>query len=49
MPTSADLDDPLGFVAAEGRTETADADFDSALAELLDAESGEDQDGSGRE
>ena len=49
VPTSADLDDPLGFVAAEGRSETADADFDSALAELLDAESGEDQDGSGRE
>ncbi len=49
VPTSADLDDPLGFVAAEGKSETADADFDSALAELLDAESGEDQDGSGRE
>jgi uncharacterized protein (DUF2342 family) len=49
VPTSADLDDPLGFVAAEGKSETVDADFDSALAELLDAESGEDQDGSGRE
>ena len=48
-PTSADLDDPLGFVAAEGKSETADDDFDAALAELLDAESGEDQDGPGRE
>ena len=49
VPTSADLDDPLGFVAAEGKSETGDVDFDSALAELLDAESGEDQDGPGRE
>ena len=38
VPTSADLDDPLGFVAAENRSETGDADFDAALAELLDAE-----------
>ena len=49
VPTSADLDDPLGFVAAEGKSGSADAEFDSALAELLDTESGEDQDGSGRE
>src|SRR4051795_2739542 len=40
MPTSADLDDPLGFQegsvpAAEALT---DAEFDAALAELLDSE-----------
>lgn len=36
LPTSADLDDPLGFVSGETRTD--DAEFDAALAELLDAE-----------
>jgi putative hydrolase len=36
MPTSADLDDPLGFVA--GETKSEDSEFDAALAELLDSE-----------
>lgn len=36
LPTSADLDDPLGFVS--GETKTDDSEFDAALAELLDAE-----------
>ena len=40
VPTSADLDDPLGFVAAD-RSEAAADDFDAALAELLDAEQGD--------
>ncbi len=41
VPTSADLDDPLGFVAAENSAEAeADDDFDAALAALLDRESG---------
>jgi putative hydrolase len=40
LPTSADLDDPLGF--QEGSAPTTDADFDAALAELLDDESGPD-------
>lgn len=35
IPTSGDLDDPLGYVAQEGRTPGRD-DFDAALAELLD-------------
>jgi putative hydrolase len=36
MPTSADLDDPLGYVAGETRTESAETtDFDAALEELL--------------
>jgi putative hydrolase len=39
VPSSADLDDPLGFVAGEARTEGGDsADFDAALEELLKAE-----------
>ncbi len=42
-PTSADLDDPLGFAAAEPAEEARDEDFDAALAELLDAEQGEDE------
>jgi hypothetical protein len=42
VPTSADLDDPLGFVAGETRSEGAEtADFDSALEELLKGESDE--------
>jgi len=36
LPRSADLDDPLGFVAGEGKPEEADASFDAALAELLE-------------
>ncbi|SDU90611.1 putative hydrolase [Microlunatus sagamiharensis] len=37
VPTSADLDDPLGFARGEAAAETsADDDFDTALAELLD-------------
>jgi putative hydrolase len=36
IPTSADLDDPLGFVS--GETRRGPDDFDSALAELLDQE-----------
>ncbi len=43
MPTSADLDDPLGFVAEEPGRESADDDFDAALAELLDAEARHDR------
>jgi putative hydrolase len=39
IPTSADLDDPLGFVAGEARTESGQgADFDAALEELLKGE-----------
>ena len=38
VPTSADLDDPLGFAAAEPVEKADDDDFDAALAELLDAE-----------
>ena len=35
LPTSADLDDPLGFVAAAEEKPATDAEFDAALAELL--------------
>jgi len=38
VPTAADLDDPLGFVSGDRAEEQADEDFDTALAELLDAE-----------
>jgi putative hydrolase len=41
VPTSADLDDPLGFAAVEPAEESSDDDFDAALAELLDSEQGE--------
>lgn len=48
LPTAAALDDPLGYAAGEaatsGGTATADDAFDAALAELLDAESGESKD-----
>jgi putative hydrolase len=44
VPTSADLDDPLGFAAAEPAAEDTAEDFDAKLAELLDAEQGEDDD-----
>jgi putative hydrolase len=41
-PTSADLDDPLGFVAGEARTEgAAGDDLDAALEELLKGDSTE--------
>jgi putative hydrolase len=40
VPTAADLDDPLGFVASEGR-DLAD-DLDADLARLLEEERGED-------
>ncbi|HEY5822628.1 MAG TPA: zinc-dependent metalloprotease [Propionibacteriaceae bacterium] len=36
IPTSADLDDPLGFVAGENKAAAGEDDFDAALAELLD-------------
>jgi putative hydrolase len=42
VPTSADLDDPLGFVAADRSEAGATDDFDAALAELLDSEQGDD-------
>jgi putative hydrolase len=43
VPTPADLDDPLGFVAGESATApTSEEDFDAALAELLDQESPDD-------
>jgi putative hydrolase len=42
VPTSADLDDPLGFVAGETRSEGEEnADFDTALEELLKGENNE--------
>jgi Zincin-like metallopeptidase len=50
MPTSADLDDPLGFSADEGADEAAavtDAEFDAALAELLDSGASGEPDSSG--
>ena len=46
IPTSADLDDPLGFVSGETRRgEGGPDDFDSALAELLDQEGPDDKPG----
>ncbi|MCW2805730.1 MAG: hypothetical protein QOF52_1147 [Propionibacteriaceae bacterium] len=36
IPTSADLDDPLGFISGEDRS-AQEEDFDAALAKLLDA------------
>jgi len=41
VPTSADLDDPLGFVAADRSEAAASDDFDAALAKLLDSEEGD--------
>jgi uncharacterized protein (DUF2342 family) len=42
IPTSADLDDPLGFVAGDVHSEGADKDdIDSALEQLLKDESTE--------
>ena len=36
LPSSADLDDPLGFVAGESKADESAASFDRALEELLD-------------
>src|SRR5215212_6491377 len=36
MPTSADLDDPLGFASSAGDDRAGEDDFDAALAELLE-------------
>jgi putative hydrolase len=45
VPTSADLDDPLGFVAGDARSEDeGKADFDAALEQLLKGESTEGDD-----
>jgi putative hydrolase len=43
MPTSADLDDPLGFQegAVPASESLTDAEFDAALSELLDHENGQ--------
>ena len=49
LPTSADLDDPLGFVASEAKEAESDESFDAALAELLEegtSESSESEAGS---
>ncbi|MGH3383736.1 MAG: zinc-dependent metalloprotease [Nocardioidaceae bacterium] len=45
LPTSADLDDPLGFSAGDddGETASTDAEFDAALEELLSREDEPDQ------
>jgi putative hydrolase len=48
IPTSADLDDPLGFTAA-GDTTSDETDFDAALAELLDEANESDDDPPGDE
>ncbi len=49
LPTAAGLDDPLGFVAGDGPQTADDHAFDAALAELLDEESGDSGEDSGRE
>jgi putative hydrolase len=44
MPTAADLDDPLGFALGDddsGTSGSGDADFDAALADLLEAGAGD--------
>ena len=42
VPTSTDLDDPLGFVAGEAHSDSAaNEDIDSALEELLKGENNE--------
>jgi hypothetical protein len=38
LPTAANLDDPLGYAAGETKAAQQDDAFDTALAELLDAE-----------
>ncbi|WP_148572616.1 zinc-dependent metalloprotease [Nocardioides caldifontis] len=47
LPTSADLDDPLGFGEQAEIEEVGDAEFDAALAELLDQEAGSGGSGKG--
>ena len=37
LPTSADLDDPIGFVQRGSEATSEDEDFDAALARLLDS------------
>jgi putative hydrolase len=50
LPTAQDLDDPLGFQEHELQAEAiTDAEFDAALAELLDDASGSDEDSSSDE
>jgi putative hydrolase len=45
VPTSADLDDPLGFVTGDARSESQEnPDFDAALEELLKGEGTEGDD-----
>lgn len=43
LPTSADLDDPLGFGIDTETEQLDDADFDAALGKLLDEEKGEEK------
>jgi hypothetical protein len=50
LPSSADLDDPLGFgenAELESGGTSFDGDFDEALAKLLDEEEGSRPDGEG--
>jgi putative hydrolase len=49
LPTSGDLDDPIGFVQRGASAATSDEDFDAALAELLDAAGDTRSDGPGAE
>ncbi|MET0694898.1 MAG: zinc-dependent metalloprotease [Propionibacteriaceae bacterium] len=49
LPTAKDLDDPLGYVAAEEQETEDNDEFDAALAELLDAEAGKSPDDPGAE
>jgi putative hydrolase len=42
LPSSADLDDPLGFGEQAEVEQLGDSEFDAALAELLDGENGPD-------
>ncbi|MFL6026741.1 MAG: zinc-dependent metalloprotease [Friedmanniella sp.] len=49
VPTSADLDDPLGFVGGESAAQESTDDFDTALAELLDQEAPDEDDGPERQ
>src|SRR6185436_6070915 len=44
IPGTADLDDPLGYVANQDGSDTADDDFDAALAKLLDDAGPDDND-----
>jgi uncharacterized protein (DUF2342 family) len=44
LPTASDLDDPLGFREDLAEVdEISDEDFDKALGELLDGDTGEDR------